>query len=74
MSQLRLAYVNCSIVPNRNATSIRRSSPEPANSPASSQTSFGRKADRLQALKPHAAAVLEGIVDELIWEAEGRKL
>lgn len=74
MAQLRLAYVNASIVPNRNVMSTRRSSPAPANSPANSRTSFGLKADRLQVLKPHAAAVLEGIVDELIYEAEGRKL
>ncbi len=77
MSQLRLAYVNCSLVstrPNRNEMLTKASSTTPPNSSLDSLPSFVKKAARLLKLKPHAAAVIERLVDDLLVEAEGKKL
>lgn len=70
MSQLRLAYVNCSIVSKPTKLFSRKSD----SSPEISLPPLAHKVARLHALKPGAAAVVEGIVDALLVEAEGRKL
>lgn len=77
MSQLKLAYVNCSIVqrrPNKSAMPTRASSTTLPTLSLASLPSFAVKAARLHQIKPHAAAVIERLVDDLLVEAEGRKL
>lgn len=70
MSQLRLAYVNLRLVSNnskKNATRSKSSSTVPQNSPASSQLSlFAQKAEVLHMRRPHAAAVIEKLIDDLL--------
>lgn len=71
MSQLRLAYVNCSIVPrkpNKSATSTRPSFKMPASLHRSSLPRFVQKAWEVLDAKPHAAVLIEELLDRLIEE------
>lgn len=75
--QLKLAYVNLKVLSNprhKNGTSTAASSHAPMNSHDPSRCSLERKAGRLRALAPRAAELVEGLIDDLIFEAEGRKL
>jgi hypothetical protein len=76
-TQLKLAYVNCSIVsnrPNSNAISTAASSSKLASSRRRSPPCLSVKVERLTVLAPHAADLVERLVDDLLVEAEGRKL
>lgn len=63
MTQLRLAYVNVRLV-----NSMKRFSSRRADSRKNSLPSFARKALELQQRKPHAAALVEKLVDDLLSE------
>lgn len=72
MSQLKLAYVNLKIVSRRTKPSFDAS----ANLSQSSSplSAIATKAHSLHAKAPGAAAVIEGLIDDLLWQFEGRKL
>lgn len=73
MSQLRLAYVNCKIVsrsPSKNARSTRPSSTLSAPWLDDSLPLLVRKAWRMHEQKPHAAALIEKLLDDVIAEIE----
>lgn len=72
MTQLRLASVNLKIV----ARNTRKCSEKPRTSPANYSldlSAFAQKAERLQALSPDAAAVIERLVEDVLDDLEGRR-
>ena len=73
MSQLRLAYVNCKIV-SRNSNAWSQRSKTSSLDSSVSPHPLMNKIDRLNAMRPAAVGVIEKLVDDLLREAEGRKL
>lgn len=72
MSQLKLTYATLKIVSRRTRPSFGESEDRSKNS--SPLPSIATKAAELHRLRPGAAAVIEGMIEELILEAGGRKL
>jgi len=72
MSQLKLAYVNLKVVSPRIKPSFEGSvNRSPSSSPLSA---IATKAQRLHEKSPGGAAVIESLIDDLLWQFEGRKL
>lgn len=72
MSQLKLAYVNLKIVSRRTKLSFDESENRSKNSLP--LPSIATKAVALLAARPGAAGVIEGMIDELLFEASRQKL
>lgn len=81
MSQLRIEYeiLNDSSTKNVNDASLKGKN-TPPSSPALkvlrgewSECSLARKARKLKSLRPKLAAVIEGLVDDMLDEIEGRR-
>jgi len=73
-TQLKLAYVNCKIVStNKNGNIARTSLSSNASSAALSASSLLTKSATLQRLRPKLAAVIEGLIDDMLDELEGRR-
>ncbi len=72
MPQLKLAYVNLKIVsPLTKPSSDGSARRSPNSSPLSA---IATKAQRLHEKSPGGAAVIESLIDDLLWQFEGRKL
>lgn len=79
MTQLRITRVDLKIVSRNSSIASPPIKPSTANSAnASSRQSpssgIAMKAQSLHEKAPGAAAVIEGLIDDLLWQFEGRKL